>query len=298
MGKPVAWKDEYTLLCERCGYVVEGLATDGACPECGKPIAESLPERRAGTAWQRDPRAANLLRTWAMSLFRPVRTLDVLAERPATDTRLRRWTLLASALLLSIGYWQYGAVDVIREKPVSAVVLVVFILACTLAVWPVLLGLTLVETWGLSVIAKTRRFRVPLNARRAITAHGCVGWLLAGVSLCLVTAGLDVLHAVFTEPPVKYDPSLSPSENFAVIFAPRTPLWLDLLSFLTRVICVLTGFLFFETFAWLGLRRLKYANRVRPEPSGEPAGVQPPAPPQPAPATPGAGPDGLPRIHQ
>lgn len=30
---------------------------------------------------------------------------------------------------------------------------------------------------------------------------------------------------------------------------------------------VLGGFLFFEVFAWLGLRRCKFANRVRP---GEP----------------------------
>ncbi|MEZ6318065.1 MAG: hypothetical protein R3B49_04810 [Phycisphaerales bacterium] len=47
------WADEYTVLCERCGYVVEGLDPAGACPECGKPIAESLPERRVGTPWQR-----------------------------------------------------------------------------------------------------------------------------------------------------------------------------------------------------------------------------------------------------
>jgi hypothetical protein len=37
---------EATLLCERCGYVLEGLDERGACPECGQPIAESLPSRR------------------------------------------------------------------------------------------------------------------------------------------------------------------------------------------------------------------------------------------------------------
>lgn len=264
MGKPVAWQDEYTLLCERCGYVVEGLATEGACPECGKPIAESLPERRAGTAWQREPSAANLLRTWGMSLRHPIRTLDVLAEKPAADTRLRRWTLLAAALLLSIGYWQYGAINIVREEPLSGLVLIVLVLICTLAVWPVLLGLTLVETWGLGVISKARGFRIPLNTRRAITAHGCVGWLLAGVVVCVVTAGFDVLHAVFTKPLPEYDPSLPPFENYEAVFGRATPMWLDSLSAVTRLLCVLAGFLFFETFAWLGLRRLKYANRSKP----------------------------------
>lgn len=265
MGKPVAWKDEYTLLCEQCGYVVEGLATKGACPECGKPIVESLPERRVGTAWQREPSAANLLRTWAMSLLHPVRTLDVLAERPAADTRLRRWTLLAAAFLLSIGYWQYGAVDMVREKPLSALFLVVFVLICTLAVWPVLLGLTLVETWGLGVIAKTRGFRVPLDSRRAITAHGSVGWLLAGAAACLVTAGIDVLWTVFTGPDVPIGSSISPSAMVDTFAANKPPSWLIWFGIVTRVLCVLAGFLFFETFAWLGLRRLKYANRVRPD---------------------------------
>ena len=29
------WKDEYTLLCEKCGYVIEGLEDSKVCPECG-----------------------------------------------------------------------------------------------------------------------------------------------------------------------------------------------------------------------------------------------------------------------
>ncbi|QYK46965.1 MAG: hypothetical protein KF838_09230 [Phycisphaeraceae bacterium] len=46
-------RDEFTLLCERCGYVLEGLDHGGNCPECGKPIAESLPRNaRPGSPWQ------------------------------------------------------------------------------------------------------------------------------------------------------------------------------------------------------------------------------------------------------
>jgi hypothetical protein len=264
MANARAWEDEYTLLCERCGYVVEGLPAEGACPECGKPIEESLPERRVGTPWQQSRSGANLARTWRMSLFHPIRTLSVLAESPVSDTRLRRWTTLASALLLSFSWWQYGAISVVREEPLSLLVLIALVLICAVALWPILLGLTQVETWGLGVIAKTRGFRVPINARRAITAHGCVGWLFAGVILCCVMVGLDVLHALLTKPYVEYDPSRPHFDNFEALYGRRTPLWLDWLTIATRVICLLAGFLFFETFAWLGLRRLKYANRTRP----------------------------------
>lgn len=279
MGTDRAWKDEFTLLCERCGYVVEGLPAESACPECGKPIVESLPERRVGTPWQQARSVINLARNWKMSLFHPVRTLDMLAESPVADTRLRRWTTLAAALLLSISWWQYGAISVVRESPLSLLVLVALVLICTMVVWPILLGLTLVEAWGLGVIAKTRGFRVPLNARRAITAHGCVGWFLAGITLCCVTVGLDLLHAAFTRSLPEYDPNLPVLEQYDSVFGRRTPLWLDWLSIATRVICVLAGFLFFETFAWLGLRRLKYANRVRPhgQTPADPAAPVPPA---------------------
>ena len=34
-------------------------------------------------------------------------------------------------------------------------------------------------------------------------------------------------------------------------------------------VSILYGFLFFETFAYLGLRRLKFANRVRPSAAPE-----------------------------
>ena len=43
MTAPSPPPDEYTLLCERCGYIIEGLPTDNPCPECNRPIALSLP---------------------------------------------------------------------------------------------------------------------------------------------------------------------------------------------------------------------------------------------------------------
>jgi len=41
--------------CPESGHMLEALPNEPNCPECGKPISESLPERRAGTPWQRKP---------------------------------------------------------------------------------------------------------------------------------------------------------------------------------------------------------------------------------------------------
>jgi len=37
------------VLCEACGYAVTGLTAAGNCPECGCPIADSLPANRRPT---------------------------------------------------------------------------------------------------------------------------------------------------------------------------------------------------------------------------------------------------------
>jgi hypothetical protein len=75
------------VLCENCGYVLNGLPPDSRCPECGRPAAESDPALRGPTAWER-PRtagaAAAFLTTSAAVLFRPTRFYRTLATR--TDT--------------------------------------------------------------------------------------------------------------------------------------------------------------------------------------------------------------------
>lgn len=255
--------DDFTLLCERCGYVVDGLPTDGACPECGRPIAKSLPERRVGTPWQRSPTFRNLLRTWAWTLLHPMRTLDALSEVPGHDRRLRRWTTIAAALLFSLGWWQYGATNTARAGPATLLVLLVVIVLSAGVAWLVLQLLIHVETWGLGVIARVRRARMPRAARYAVTAHGCVGWVLAGFMLWVASIGLDVLHTIYFVPYTEYDPSRPITEQFDVFYGGSPP-WLDLLNAAARVLSCLIGLVFSGVFAWLGMRRLKYANRARP----------------------------------
>ena len=41
------------VLCEHCGYVLNGLPPGSNCPECGRPAADSDPALRTPTAWEK-----------------------------------------------------------------------------------------------------------------------------------------------------------------------------------------------------------------------------------------------------
>jgi hypothetical protein len=71
--------DRYRLLCEACGYPLEDLPADARCPECGKPIAESHPDHRPGSPWQRKRSVRSWFDTSAMALRRPGKLFDSIA---------------------------------------------------------------------------------------------------------------------------------------------------------------------------------------------------------------------------
>lgn len=263
----VAWADEFTLLCERCGYVIEGLPTEGACPECGKAIVESLPERRVGTPWQQEPSVRSLLSTWSMTIRRPRQTLD----RARADREWSLWLGLCGsgtgASLLALGLWFPHALAGMDEDGLAAgagqtLVWFMLLIVTAAAAWMLLIALIKVETVGLGVIARSRGFRVGPDVRRAITSHGSVGWVIAGSGFFLFAVLARVTVALLTPPDV-----IENFENGSQIIrtsGPSAPDWLIMAIWVFTWTPVLAGFLFFETFAYLGLRRLKYANRQRP----------------------------------
>src|SRR2546423_5058311 len=97
--------EESALLCEGCGYVLNGLPGDSRCPECGRPIVESAGEHlRAPPVWEREggSAAGRLLRTTVEVLFRPTRFYrNFTTRQPAGASRSfgRIHLGLASALI-------------------------------------------------------------------------------------------------------------------------------------------------------------------------------------------------------
>ena len=102
---------ETDILCEGCGYTLNGLPQDGRCPECGKPIAESVGHPRIPPAWERrgalGPVAA-FLKTSAEVLFHPTRFYQTLATRRddrAAHTFAKIWWIVTA---IFFGLAAYG----------------------------------------------------------------------------------------------------------------------------------------------------------------------------------------------
>src|SRR5450432_208159 len=77
---------EADLLCEKCGYTLNGLPLTGNCPECGKPIAESIGEHRKLPAWEQPHRSVRgFFLTMYHVLFTPTNFFKTLITRRAAD---------------------------------------------------------------------------------------------------------------------------------------------------------------------------------------------------------------------
>lgn len=222
--------DEYTLLCEDCGYVIEGLPREGQCPECGKAVAESLPERR-----DRVPGVWECLR-------HPVRCFDQLRiSHDGAATRIQRCGLAGIAGCASL------ALSVMVSDRVSGVHLILAGPAIMLLCGVGFEILSLIESRGLRLIGRTRGFRITAAISQSVTTAASPWWIVAGIGLGFLAAWV--------------------SSGFPVA-RPSPPFWttsrIVLLSTSVLVFCL--GFLMFETMSYLGLRRCKFANRVRPGP--------------------------------
>src|SRR5690606_15252630 len=86
---------------------LEGLGADGACPECGRAIAESLPGRRRGTPAQRSASLGALARTVRLAV-RSVRSPRVLWDDArvgdGADGRIKGLLLMFAAVLVA-AHW-------------------------------------------------------------------------------------------------------------------------------------------------------------------------------------------------
>src|SRR2546422_296499 len=100
---------EADLLCEFCGYTLNGLPQSSNCPECGMPIASSLGQKRTPPQWEihlgeSAMTGKNLLRflqTSAQVIFRPTHFFRTITTRGNVPRAARfghmHW-LLASLL--------------------------------------------------------------------------------------------------------------------------------------------------------------------------------------------------------
>lgn len=258
MGKQRDWADDYTLLCEQCGYPLESLPPDGACPECGKPIRDSLPAARTGSAWQRRPGPrAWLAAGWAL-LIRPAPLFSRINVGPGSTRWLTRINMCLSGALAAIvplartlagRHWFVPWAPRTSDIPGAAPAWYsLWIVLCIWAAVAALLSLlTWVETLGVRFFNNRRGWRVSRALAWSVCAHASYGWVVGSALLALGWALLDV------------DIAVARAMN-------ATPLRIRLGDWmaLPPALGFFAGMMLFEYRVYQGVRLCRFANTERP----------------------------------
>jgi len=226
------------------------------CPECGKPTAESLPDRRTGTPLT--PHA-----TWSASAWALLRTPNAVYARVAIDTKASGkfyWrTMLMTFLVFACAIGliilpHYGSELVARGAGDSSKL---WLLMYTCLIWLgffcqgkamgilLLVALTAIERLGLRTIGRAHGYRITPTIARVITDYASIGWLIGSALLVLSLL-------TWFAPPLYRENGLTPP----LLLRSQVVLWYP-------VAAILIGLLVFETLAYIGLQRCKFANTPR-----------------------------------
>jgi hypothetical protein len=245
------WTDEYTLLCEQCGYVVEGLDTSNPCPECGKPIEESLPIERPGTPWQQRHSIINLIRTWYLVVRRPKQIYDDMNWIEQDGISLTAIGLCFALIAFTASGLSVGSLN----SPAMALIIGFMIM--------VVMGLIYwVFAYVYAWFATARIQKMTQNKYR-IDSHGA--WAVVGhasIGLCLPPLAVCVLYLLNLMAWVAEAITSINMHDF-----------LDPVSGLMRLIFLASfpaGLILFETLCTIGTRRCKFRNRLNPNASDLP----------------------------
>ncbi len=237
------------LLCERCGYDLEGTPAGGVCAECGLAVGMSLGERRPGSPFQASPGFLTYLVTVGAAWVGPRGD----RERPRAGGWRERglWGVVAvesersivfagvTLLLVPVVFWAGMVVTdagVGFLNPAAGFGLVVngaFFLAF----------LTVVESLGIQFFGRRRGWRITPDVAAAVVCHASPGWLTAGV---LSAVGWMVGQAL--------------DQSNWVDLPGAFPGFLSTPSFMLANGGFLVGLLHFEVLVWLGVRNMRYAN--------------------------------------
>jgi hypothetical protein len=150
------------------------------------------------------------------------------------------------------GQEQYTEDDSISLTPflfVFLIVLYVILFYAVMAlVYVILASLSGIEWLGIQFFGSRRGWRITPNVARVICTHASVGWLVGGM---LVLVG-SVIGAGLLR--------LTMSHDVGVFRGPMmlAPIWMPTAGFFV-------GLLVFETLAYIGMHRMRFANRAKPE---------------------------------
>lgn len=256
--------DMQSLLCERCGYLLDDLDRAGECPECGVSIASVLPRLRKGSPWQRSQSLGSLIRTWWLLLTHPRASWENFQIHLASSLTLMACglvfaTSLPSVLVLGIVF--YGGI--VNEAPevigwaimylalIGGGFLLVAMLYSAFAV-------TRIKFW-----ARQRGYRMDSNIAWTIIGNASLG--LSLIPLLLIVA---ILAMILIGLLVQLRGDHSTEFTLVMII-------LGYSSWILSLAAIPTGLIVFEVLSTMGVRRLRYRNlhsdeKSKPDPPSEP----------------------------
>ncbi len=241
--KTPRFKDD-DFLCEKCGYVLSGLHPDTNCPECGTPIFQSHPHRRAGSPWQVRSAAVPTIRAM---LTHPGRVFATATPEIEHTREFKHLCIFGAGLFTSLTILliysgqpspraSSGNLSIVAAMVIANVGL--FGIPVSLLLWL----LTSIEQRGIRAFGRLNNRRITPAVAETVTAHAAAAWFtIPALMLLMWVAG------ILTK-------TLAERFSWAMWELTLTaPYWSPFLG-------AFTGMLWFEVVVWTGVRRMRFAN--------------------------------------
>jgi hypothetical protein len=246
------------ILCSKCGYVLSGLPKTGNCPECGRPIADSLDTQRTPPLWESavpGHKAKAFIQTSVSLIRRPARFYRTFTVRGpvATARRFAQWHWWMSAGIFGIvgathGVWYSYSVAGTPNQMFgsSSFLFIALFLGLTLIVYVFFDGITRLAAWLTTLEATYRGLRLPYEIVLRGMYYHAAHYLPVSIAALFVVVGYQLLW-------------LCSHPWFAVYtwVQEKTP------TAYLIVLCVqvvISALYLFQTY-WIGMRNMMFANR-------------------------------------